>query len=122
MVPPRPSNKRKLLQLPYPENLLMTLLEGIVDSIEVTPDRQSNLRKRQKSSFQSISTVKEQRSVRMELRLLSIQKMVPGVMRFILRRMSAIPTVVVCTVCGKLETEGYNCLIYIQSVFSGIER
>lgn len=43
MVPPRPSNKRKLLQLPYPENLLMTLLEGIVDSIEVTPDRQAGL-------------------------------------------------------------------------------
>lgn len=43
MVPPRPSNKRKLLQLPYPANLLMTLLEGIVDSIEVTPDRQAGL-------------------------------------------------------------------------------
>ena len=43
MVPRKPSNKRKLLQLPYPENLLMTLLEGIVDSIEVTPDRQAGL-------------------------------------------------------------------------------
>ena len=43
MVPPRPSNKRKLLQLPYPENLLMTLLEGIVESIEVTPDIQAGL-------------------------------------------------------------------------------
>ena len=43
MVPPRPSNKRKLLQLPYPENLLMTLLEGIVETIDVTPDRQAGL-------------------------------------------------------------------------------
>ena len=43
MVPPRPSNKRKLLQLPYPENLMMTLLEGIVETIEVTPDRQAGL-------------------------------------------------------------------------------
>ena len=43
MVPPRPSNKRKLLQLPYPENLLMTLLEGIVETIDVTPDKQAGL-------------------------------------------------------------------------------
>ena len=43
MVPSRPSNKRKLLQLPYPENLLMTLLEGIVETIDVTPDRQAGL-------------------------------------------------------------------------------
>lgn len=43
MVPQRSSNKRKLLQLPYPENLLMTLLDGIVESIDVTPDRQAGL-------------------------------------------------------------------------------
>ena len=43
MVPRKPSNKRKLLQLPYPENLLMKLLEGIVESIDVTADRQAGL-------------------------------------------------------------------------------
>jgi len=43
MVPRRSSNKRKLLQLPYPENLLMTLLEGVVETIEVTPDIQAGL-------------------------------------------------------------------------------
>ena len=37
------SNKRKLLKLPYPENLLMTLWDGIYESIEVTPDIQAGL-------------------------------------------------------------------------------
>ena len=37
------SNKRKLLKLPYPENLLRTLWDGIDESIEVTPDIQAGL-------------------------------------------------------------------------------
>jgi len=43
MVPRRPSSKQKFLKLPYPENLLMTLLEGTVETIEVTPDIQAGL-------------------------------------------------------------------------------
>ena len=42
-MPGGPSNKRKLLKLPYPENLLMTLWDGIDESIEVTPDIQAGL-------------------------------------------------------------------------------
>lgn len=43
LVPRMPNNKRKLLPLPYPENLIMTLLDGMIDSIEVTPEMQAGL-------------------------------------------------------------------------------
>ena len=43
MVPRMPNNKRKLLPLPYPQNLILTLIDGLIESIEVTPDMETGL-------------------------------------------------------------------------------
>ena len=43
MVERQPSIKRKLLSKPYPENLILTLMIGIMESIEVTSDMQMGL-------------------------------------------------------------------------------
>ena len=43
MVPRMPNNKRKLLPLPYPQNLILTLTDGLIESIEVTPDMEAGL-------------------------------------------------------------------------------
>ena len=43
MVPRMPNNKRKLLPLPYPQNLILTLIDGLIESIEVTPDMEAGL-------------------------------------------------------------------------------
>jgi len=43
MVKPTPSRKREFLPLPYPQNLIITLADGLIDTFEVTEDIQAGL-------------------------------------------------------------------------------
>lgn len=43
MVKRQPSMKRQYLPKPYPENLILTLMRGTLESVEVTPDIQAGL-------------------------------------------------------------------------------